>query len=399
VPFCVVLAMRGPVAQSPASALCHFACHRTLALMTPMPPTRLRRVSRYCAAALRACAFASLTSLVPLIALSGVAPSVAHAADSADSNAGPAYGPELQGFDYPYPVNRFDFTSQRTPLHMVYLDVKPAQPNGRTVVLLHGKNFCAATWRETIDVLSGAGYRVIAPDQIGFCKSSKPAQYQYSFQQLANNTHALLASLGITRATIVGHSTGGMLAARYALMYPGETQQLVLVNPIGLEDWKALGVPSKTVDEWYERDLRTNAPGIRRYEQATYYAGQWNERYEPWVQMLAGMYRGPGKRIVAWNSALLYDMIYTQPVVYEFGQIRVPTWLLIGDKDTTAIGKDFSPPEVQARIGHYPALAKATHAAIPGSTLVEFPELGHAPQMQDPAAFHKALLEGLAAVH
>ncbi|WP_084663801.1 alpha/beta fold hydrolase [Pandoraea faecigallinarum] len=322
-----------------------------------------------------------------------------NAESNAESNAGPAYGPELQGFAYPYPVNRFDFMSQRTPLHMAYIDVMPAQPNGRTVVLLHGKNFCAATWQETIDTLAGAGYRVIAPDQIGFCKSSKPAQYQYSFQQLANNTHALLMSLGIETATVIGHSTGGMLAARYALMYPAQTQQLVLVNPIGLEDWKALGVPSKTVDEWFDRELRTSAPGIRRYERSTYYAGQWSERYEPWVQMLAGMYRGPGKRIVAWNSALLYDMIYTQPVVYEFGKIRVPTLLMIGDKDTTAIGKDFSPPEVQARIGHYPALAKTAHAAIPGSTLVEFPDLGHAPQMQDPAAFHKALLAGLAALH
>lgn len=374
----------------------------------------MHRLSRYVVATLRAGALVGFTSLVAAseAGAASAAPTLPASAPPAnasasgplnaraspDSNAGPAYGPELQGFDYPYPVNRFDFTSQRTPLHMVYLDVKPSQPNGRTVVLLHGKNFCAATWRETIDTLSGAGYRVIAPDQIGFCKSSKPAQYQYSFQQLANNTHALLASLGIETATVVGHSTGGMLAARYALMYPDETQQLVLVNPIGLEDWKAMGVPSKTVDEWFDRELRTSAPGIRRYEQATYYAGQWSERYEPWVQMLAGMYRGPGKRIVAWNSALLYDMIYTQPVVYELGQIRVPTLLMIGDKDTTAIGKDFSPPEVQARVGHYAELAKTTQARVPGSTLVEFPDLGHAPQMQDPVAFHRALLAGLAAL-
>ena len=105
--------------------------------------------------------------------------------------------------------------------------------------------------------LSDAGYRVIAPDQIGFCKSSKPEHYQYSFQQLARNTHALLASLGVTNATVIGHSTGGMLAIRYALMYPRETQQLVLVNPIGLEDWKAKGVPSLSVDQWYERELKT----------------------------------------------------------------------------------------------------------------------------------------------
>jgi pimeloyl-ACP methyl ester carboxylesterase len=322
----------------------------------------------------------------------------AAAAVSGDDAGGPAYGPELQGFDYPAPVERFDFTSQGVPLQMAYMDVKPAHPNGRTAVLLHGKNFCAATWGATIHRLSDAGYRVIAPDQIGFCKSSKPERYQYSFQQLARNTHALLASLDIHDATMIGHSTGGMLAIRYALMYPRETQQLVLVNPIGLEDWKAKGVPSLSVDEWYERELKTSAAGIRRYEQATYYAGQWRADYEPWVQMLAGMYRGPGKRIVAWNSALLYDMIWTQPVVYELGQLSMPTLLLIGQKDTTAIGKDAAPVEVRARIGHYPELGKAAAKAIPHATLVEFAGLGHAPQMQDPQAFYQALLDGMAAV-
>src|SRR3984957_20994237 len=121
-----------------------------------------------------------------------------------------AYGPELQGFEYPSPVSHYRFTSQRNDLDMAYLDVAPARPNGRTAVLLHGKNFCAATWQATIQVLRDAGYRVIAPDQIGFCKSSKPAHYQFTFQQLAGNTHALLASLGLSRVTIVGHSMCGM---------------------------------------------------------------------------------------------------------------------------------------------------------------------------------------------
>ncbi|MFM0349532.1 alpha/beta fold hydrolase [Paraburkholderia sp. RL17-347-BIC-D] len=320
------------------------------------------------------------------------------AATSAAGDTGTAYGPELQGFNYPAPVDQYDFTSQGVALHMAYMDIKPAKANGRTAVLLHGKNFCAATWDATIHRLTDAGYRVIAPDQIGFCKSSKPEHYQYSFQQLARNTHALLESLGVTNATMIGHSTGGMLAIRYALMYPRETQQLVLVNPIGLEDWKAKGVPSLSVDQWYERELKTTAEGIRRYEQTNYYAGQWRANYEPWVQMLAGMYRGPGKQIVAWNSALLDDMIYTQPVVYELGQVSVPTLLLIGQKDTTAIGKDAAPAEVRAKIGHYPELGKAAAKAIPHATLVEFADLGHAPQMQDPQAFHKALLDGLAAV-
>jgi pimeloyl-ACP methyl ester carboxylesterase len=343
----------------------------------------------------------SLTACVALLGLDACAAdaaSPANAASAVPADDGPAYGPELQGFNYPAPVHQFAFTSQGEALHMAYMDIAPAHPNGRTVVLLHGKNFCGATWEVSIERLSAAGYRVIAPDQIGFCKSSKPQRYQFSFQQLARNTHALLESIGVKSATIVGHSTGGMLAIRYALMYPGETQQLVLVNPIGLEDWKAKGVPPLSVDQWYERELKTTADGIRRYEQATYYSGQWRSDFEPWVQMLAGMYRGPGKKEVAWDSALLYDMIYTQPVVYELGLLKMPTLLLIGDKDTTAIGKDASPPDVRAKIGLYPELGKLAAQAIAHATLVEFAELGHAPQMQDPVAFHKALLDGLAAV-
>jgi pimeloyl-ACP methyl ester carboxylesterase len=310
----------------------------------------------------------------------------------------PVYGAELEGFDYPAPVFTYAFESQGAPLHMAYMDVRPAQPNGRTVVLLHGKNFCAATWGETIRVLSRAGYRVVAPDQIGFCKSSKPAHYQYSFQQLALNTHALLKSIGVDRATIVGHSTGGMLGARYALMYPQETEQLVLVDPLGLEDWKAKGVPFASVDEWYARELKTTDERIRSYEQTTYYAGQWRPAFEVWVQMLAGMYRGPGKAVVAWNSALVYDMIYTQPVVYELGALQMPTLLMIGDKDTTAPGKDMAPPAVRATLGRYPDLAKAAMKLLQHGTLVEFPDLGHAPQVQDPDTFHDALLKGLAAL-
>ena len=307
----------------------------------------------------------------------------------------PAYGPQLEGFEYPWPPAHFSFTSQGEALDMAYLDVKPAAPNGSVAVLLHGKNFCAATWQDTIAVLSEAGYRVIAPDQIGFCKSTKPAHYQYSFQQLAGNTHALLASLGISRATIIGHSTGGMLGMRYALMYPNDAEQLVLVNPIGLEDWKAKGVPWQSIDAWYQQDLKTTADSIRNYERATYYTGTWDPRYERWVQMLAGLYRGPGRDIVAWNSALLYDMIYTQPVFYEFEQIKVPVLLMVGDKDTTALGKNLAPPSIGATLGNYPVLAKAAVSRFPRGRLIEFPDLGHSPQIQAPDVFHKALLDGM----
>lgn len=332
----------------------------------------------------------SALALAPVLAL------LLAAASAGRADPLPAYGPELEGFTYPFPVERFAFTSQRQPLQMAYLDVKPEHPNGRTVVLLHGKNFCAATWEGQIRALSGAGYRVVAPDQIGFCKSSKPVAYQFTFRQLAENTHALLGKLGIERPVLVGHSTGGMLAAHYALLYPKEVAQLVMVNPVGLEDWSAKGLPPVSIQRWYERELKTTAQSIRAYETATYYSGRWETRYEPWVEMLAGLYAGPGKETVAWDSALLYDMIVTEPVIYRFPQIAVPTLLLIGQKDNTAIGKDLAPPEVRETLGHYPELGKAAAKAIPGARLVEFPNSGHAPQMSEPEAFNRALIDGIA---
>lgn len=337
-----------------------------------------------------------LASSLSVLGIALALASVSLAATPADQG-GAVFGAQLQGFDYPWPVQHFRFASQGKALDMAYMDVPPATPNGHTAVLLHGKNFCAATWQSTIAVLSAAGYRVIAPDQIGFCKSTKPADYQYSFQQLAANTYALLASLGVARAVLIGHSTGGMLAIRYALMYPDALEQLVLVDPIGLEDWKAKGVPWQSVDAWYQQELHSSADSIREYERSTYYVDSWKPDYERWVQMLAGMYRGPGRELVAWNSALLYDMIYTQPVFYEFEQLTMPVLLLIGDKDTTAIGKERAAAAVRQTLGNYPVLGKAAAARIPHAHLVEFADLGHAPQIQAPDVFHQALLDGLRA--
>ena len=308
---------------------------------------------------------------------------------------GPAYGPMLEGYAYPHSLSHYRFTSQGVAMDMAYMDVAAPKPNGRTIVLLHGKNFCAATWEASIQALTASGYRVIAPDQIGWCKSTKPEHYQFTFEQLAANTHDLLKSLGIRRAIIMGHSTGGMLAVRYGLLFPADTERLVLVDPLGLEDWRAKGVPWQSLDAQYQTQLKTTANSIRDYERTTYYAGTWKPEYEQWVQMLAGMYRGPGKAAVAWNSALTYDMIYAQPVFYEFEKLSMPVLLIIGDKDTTAPGKQLALPELRAQLGHYPELAKAAVARMQHGQLVEFPDLGHSPQVQDPAAFHKALLTAL----
>ena len=63
-----------------------------------------------------------------------------------------------------------------------------------------------------------------------------------------------------------------MIGVRYALMYPDSVDRLALVDPIGLEDWKAKGVPWQSVDAMYQKELQTTADGIREYERTTYYA-------------------------------------------------------------------------------------------------------------------------------
>lgn len=307
----------------------------------------------------------------------------------------PSYGRELQGFEYPYPVSAYRFDSQGGHQKMAYMDFRPSNPNGKTVVLLHGRNFCAATWEGSIRSLSAEGFRVIAVDQLGFCKSSKPVGYQFTFQQLAGNTRDLLTSLGIQHSIVVGHSTGGMLAVRYALMFPDAVDQLVLVDPIGLEDWRAKGVPWLSLDGWMKREQSMSADSIRAYERSTYYAGTWDPSDEKWVQMLAGLYRGVGRKAVQANSARLYDMIATEPVFYEFDQVAKPVLLMIGDKDTTAIGKDLAPEAIRPTLGNYPVLGWQAVKRFQNAQLVEFPDLGHAPQIQAPERFNNALLDWL----
>lgn len=63
------------------------------------------------------------------------------------------------------------------------------------MTLLHGKNFNGAYWEETARHLQKKGFNVLVPDQVGFGKSSKPTDYQYSFAVLASKTKALMKSL------------------------------------------------------------------------------------------------------------------------------------------------------------------------------------------------------------
>ena len=85
-------------------------------------------------------------------------------------------------------------------------------------------NFFGEAWTSTIDILRKDGYRVIAIDQIGYGRSSKPILH-YSISTHAMNTKRLLDHLGIKRTDIVTHSMGGMVASRFASLVSGRRRQ------------------------------------------------------------------------------------------------------------------------------------------------------------------------------
>src|ERR1700731_4871183 len=123
----------------------------------------------------------SAAALVAVLA-SSLTPAIA-----AETAPREPYGINLEGFPYPHPVNLLPLVNDGEKLRMAYMDVAPTQPNGRVVVLLHGRNFPSSYWAPVIKTLNDAGFRVVVPDQIGFGKSSKPTA-ELHFDTLARKT-------------------------------------------------------------------------------------------------------------------------------------------------------------------------------------------------------------------
>jgi len=284
---------------------------------------------------------------------------------------------------YPYPVSYLPLTMYGQDVRMAYMDIPPAgPPNGRVVVLLHGMNFGGFYFGGPIELLRGEGFRVVVPDQIGFGRSSKPIM-PYNFHDMAANTRKLLQSLGIAQAAIVGHSMGGMLAARFSASYPDMTERTVIYNPIGLTDVR-YQTPWRTADDAYKATMAQSHDqiyqafyaNIRRYFPTP---GAWKPEYEKYVRILYAPTLGSEWPRLAMVRAIYQQITYLDPVVYDWAKIKSKTLVLGGDKD----GADF------------PALAKHIADTIPNGQLVLIPNAGHVPHREVPEKFNRELLKFL----
>ena len=319
----------------------------------------VRRTAMFC--------FVALTVLV--------ASSITHAQERRQAPAHlQATSINLEDVPYPYPVSFIDFSLYDQPVRMVYMDVAPtARANGKTVLLLHGMNWYAEYWGETIRLLTAQGYRVIAPDQIGFGRSSKPI-IPYSLHDHVTNTKAVLDTLGVDKAIVLGHSMGGAIATRFAFSFPAVTTHLVLVNPIALTDgrlsrgWSRFQAYAPENDG---RDYEAVRQNIERY----FYT--WDDAYERYIDINYGWTLSAEWPRLATVRALNSQWLYQDPTVYDRPHIKAKTLFLSGEYD----GPNF------------PEMAAQTVEDIPNATLHLIEEAGHIPFFEKPDEFYPALLE------
>ena len=305
------------------------------------------------------------------------------------------YGIGLEGFAYPYPVSLLSLTNDGEAVRMAYMDVAPARANGRTVVLLHGRNFPSSYWAPVIKILTEAGYRVVVPDQIGFGKSSKP-QGELHFDTLARNTIALLDHLQIAKADVIAHSLGGMLAVRIARAYPDRVDHLVLTAPIGLEDYR-LYVPPTPTEKILENEDRLTAEGYRRQLETNYALKLPADQVTPFIDARFNI-KGSAE-YPRWLRAFVSSaqMIYREPVAHEIPLIAQPTLFVMGADDHNAPGKANAPEALRAKMGQNAELARTLAAKMPNGRAEVIANTGHLVFLEAPAKYNELVLGFLAA--
>jgi len=272
-----------------------------------------------------------------------------------------------------------------------------ALPEGPVDLLfaVHGGGYRRSYWHpvfadETYSFarwFTDRGKAVLAIDMVGMGESSRPEPERRLSRAGIAAAHASALNQVIERlgrpvnVTGIGHSMGGMLATRYALNHSSSVEKLVLVNPVGLEDYLRY-VEYKDPAFFYENEKGKTIDQIRAYQRKNYYDGKWSEDYEELIEIHVGWINGDDWNQVAWNNALTYDMIFTGNVSNEFDQLVVPTHLILGTRDTTGPGRGWKKEGVNYELGRYDKLGEIVVEQIPDGYLYELEGIGHMPQFE-----------------
>lgn len=246
------------------------------------------------------------------------------------------------------------------------------------VVLIHGFVASNFVWRDVLVPLADAGLRAVAPDLVGFGFSDKPRAGRYTIETQARVVTGLMDALGLPRATLVGSSYGGAVAAVCALDHPGRVERLVLVGAVANDEilrhplLRALRVP--VVGELLSpvfMDVRQLAK--RRRWRALARAGGAGFDERGFMSQHRALGAASTQR-AAVRTARRWSASRVEREAHRIGQ---PTLLVWGDRD------QYLP------LRH----AERLRELIPGSRLHVFRDTGHTPQEEHPAEFTRLVAE------
>ena len=243
--------------------------------------------------------------------------------------------------------------------------------SGPTVVLLHGLGGNYTNWAFNTAALAQK-YHVIVPDQIGFGKSDKPI-INYRITTYVDFLDAFLKELKIERASLVGNSLGGWIAAAYTLAHPEKVERLVLVDSAGLSLPKGLDANELLKLNPSTRADMKELSGRVFYNKRLFLSDSFID-----ASMTARINAGDGYTIRSITESIIRGEDFLDN---RLSAIKQPTLVIWGKEDGLLPLSD----------------GERFQKEIAGAQLVVFDQCGHAPMVEKALDFNAALLKFLAA--
>jgi 2-hydroxy-6-oxonona-2,4-dienedioate hydrolase len=243
--------------------------------------------------------------------------------------------------------------------------------SGPALVLLHGLGGNYTNWAFNIAALSQK-YRVIVPDQIGFGKSDKPV-INYRVATYVDFLDAFLKELKVERASLVGNSLGGWIAAAYTLSHPEKVENLVLVDAAGYAFAKDFDT-----NQLFKLNPSTRE-GMKELSARVFYNKQLflSDAFID-ASMTGRINAGDGYTIRSITESIIRGEDFLDN---RLSAIKRPTLIIWGREDGLLPLSD----------------GERFQKEIAGSQLVVFDQCGHVPQVEKAMEFNTALLKFLAA--
>jgi len=227
---------------------------------------------------------------------------------------------------------------------------------GPAVVLIHGYAETSRMWRPLIPVLAER-FTVIAPDLPGIGDSAIPAD-GIDMKTSAIRVHALVRSLGVEKARVVGHDIGLMVAYAYAAQFPAETEKLVLMDAFlpGVAGWEAI---YNNPAIWH---FRFNGPTPEKLvagRERIYFEHFWNDfaadrtRSIPEAdrEAYAAAYSRPGRMRAAWAYFVSFQKAARDFALLAETKLTMPVLALGGEKaNGEALGQQAKAVATNARV-------------------------------------------------